>query len=236
MQKPGHPWKKLENHPIHLIFIILLFIITTGCTKECPVTSVTDIDNNIYNVVTIGNQLWMKENLKVTRYNNGDPIGTTIPGTKDITAETSPKYQWPSYNNELYVKTFGRLYTWHAVMDKRRLCPAGWHVPSDGEWRALAEYLGGIEIAGGKLKETGETLWSSPNAGATNESGFSARPGGYRNPDGNFWTERRYDVWWSSTSTSDLRALHWGVGYVYGYIYRCEETKSQAVSVRCLKD
>jgi len=218
------------------LFILFLYVFSSGCTKECPVTSVTDVDNNIYKVVSIGDQLWMGENLKVTRYNNGDLIGTTIPGTKDITAETSPKYQWPPYDDEYNVENFGRLYTWYSGMDSRRLCPAGWHVQSDDEWRTLALYLGGIDIAGGKLKETGETFWSLPNTGATNESGFSARPGGYRNPDGNFWTARRYDVWWSSTSTSGTKALHWGVGYIYEYINRWEEVKSQAVSVRCLKD
>jgi uncharacterized protein (TIGR02145 family) len=204
--------------------------------NDTTITSVADIDNNIYNVVKIGRQIWMQENLKVTRYRNGDLIGSTVPGTKDITNESNPKYQWPAYNSESNVEIFGRLYTWYAVTDSREICPDGWHVPTHQEWTDLVHYLGGINSAGGKLKEIGTTHWSFPNTGATNESGFSAIPGGYRNPNGTFWTSRRYDVWWSSTSTSALKALHWGVGYIYCYFYLCEEFRSQAVSVRCLKD
>ncbi len=216
---------------------ILLIVLFCGCTEIEPViTYVDDVDNNRYDVIRIGSQLWMKENLRVTRYRNGELIGTTDPATKDITSETSPKYQWASNNEEGSVGTYGRIYTWSAIMDKRKICPVGWHVPSHNEWMDLSDYLGGLDIAGGKLKEAGLAHWNSPNTDATNESGFTAIPGGYRNPGGIFWTKGRYDVWWSSTPTSALKALHWGVGYIYAYFYCCEELRSQAVSVRCIKD
>lgn len=140
--------------------------------------TVTDIDGNIYNTVQIGTQLWMSENLKVTHYNDG----SSIPNASDNGVWTSlSSGAFCSYNNEENnVIVYGRLYNFFAVNDAHKLCPIGWHVPSDDEWTVMTTYLGGINIAGGKMKETGITHWSNPNAGATNESGFTALPGGYR--------------------------------------------------------
>ena len=113
--------------------------ITSLYNETAPVT---DIDGNQYNTVTIGNQVWMAENLKTTKYQNGDEIGTTTPATLDISGETSPKYQWAYNGSEANVNTYGRLYTWYAVADERNICPAGWHVPSDDEWKTLEMFLG----------------------------------------------------------------------------------------------
>ena len=111
--------------------VIIIIILIQSCKKEVDY-SLQDIDGNVYdNTVTIGTQIWMTENLRTTRYSNGDSIGTT---TLDISGESTPKYQWAYDGNESNVATYGRLYTWYAVTDSRNVCPVGWHVPSDAEW------------------------------------------------------------------------------------------------------
>lgn len=149
-------------------------------------TTVTDVDDNAYKTVTIGSQVWMAEDLRTTKYRNGDAIGTTSPATLDISSESAPKYQWAYAGDESNVATYGRLYSWYAVTDSRNVCPAGWHVPSDAEWTTLTDFLGGEVAAQGKLKEAGTIHWNSPNTGATNESGFTALPGGNRWDNGRF--------------------------------------------------
>jgi uncharacterized protein (TIGR02145 family) len=119
-----------------------------------PGPSVSDIDGNLYNSVKIGSQIWMIENLKVTKYNNGDSIGTTIPSNYDYSSEINPKYQWAWGGNESNIATYGRLYTWYAVIDNRGVCPAEWHVSTNEDWTILTTYLGGMSIAGDKLKST----------------------------------------------------------------------------------
>jgi uncharacterized protein (TIGR02145 family) len=161
--------------------------------------TVTDIDGNVYKTVTIGSQVWMAEDLKTTRYRNGDLIGTTSPATLDIGSEDSPKYQWAYAGDESKVATYGRLYTWFAVTDGRNIAPAGWHVPTDAEWMTLTEHLGGKKVAQGKLKEAGTTHWDSPNTEATNGSGFTAIPGGNRWPDGRFLGIGDFTHWWTAT-------------------------------------
>ena len=144
--------------------------------------SVTDIDGNVYNTVTKGTQEWMAENLKTTKYDNGDLIATTL---ADITLEVNPKYQWAYDNDEANVATYGRLYTWDAITDGRSVCPTGWHVPTDADFTTLTTFLGGESVAGGKLKESGFTHWLNPNTGATNESGTDS-------PSGRLQKLRRY--------------------------------------------
>ena len=195
--------------------------------------TVTDLDGNLYNTITIGTQTWMVENLKVTQYNDG----TNIPNETDATAwNTSIAGAYCNYNNqESNVSTYGRLYNWDAV-NTGKLCPIGWHVPTDSEWTILTNYLGGIIYAGGKLKENGTIHWTSPNEAATNETGFSALPSGYRDYDGTFNDIRIFGNWWSSTwydsSNSYAREMNsydGGVMRYYRYI-------SQGLSVRCVKD
>jgi uncharacterized protein (TIGR02145 family) len=205
--------------------------------------ALTDIDGNGYNIVTIGNQTWMKENLKVTKYRNGDLIGTTTPATLDITQENNPKYQWAYDGNESNAATYGRLYTLYAVMDNRNICPSGWHVPSNAEWTTLTDYLGGASIAGGKLKETGNAHWASPNTGATNESGFTAIGGGRRLNDGAFIYFSYCGNWWSSSIITILqepvdegREVYNNVTKVLGGEGNGGFVLSCGVSVRCIKD
>jgi uncharacterized protein (TIGR02145 family) len=138
---------------------------------KVSLNKISDVEGNIYKIVRIGARWWMAENLRTTRYQNGDLIGTSNPINLDLTSTTNPKYQWAYGGNESNASTYGRLYTWHALTDSRNLCPEGWHVPSDDEWHTLALYLDnnatleGIEseIAGGKLKETGTVRWKTPN-------------------------------------------------------------------------
>jgi uncharacterized protein (TIGR02145 family) len=195
-----------------------------------PMT-VTDIDGNVYNAITIGGQVWMKENLKTTQYN----VGYQIPYITDDAlwvSTTSPAYCW--YNNDISNKDiYGALYNGYAI-DTGLICPTGWHVPSDAEWTTLATYLGGVNVAGGKMKETGTTHWQSPNTGADNSSSFTGLPGGcrYFNP---VWIGiGSFGYWWSSTHNSTalwIRRLSYGSSNidrmnfgVYGF------------SVRCIKD
>ena len=191
--------------------------------------SCSDGDNNNYPVVQIGTQIWMAENLKTKKYSTGDLIGTTATPFSDITGETSPKYQWAYEGNESYVATYGRLYTWYAVTDSRNVCPVGWHVPTDGEWTILTTYLGGASVAGGKLKETGITHWNS-SAGATNETGFTALPGGYRySGDGSFARMTSYGYWWCSTWNRWIDSGH-------ANVYRGSDPQNFGYSIRCIKD
>jgi len=196
---------------------------------------VTDIEGNTYNALTIGSQDWFTENLKTSHYSNGDliPDGTEI---GDISSETNPKYCFTYDNNSDNITTYGKLYTWYTVTDSRNICPDGWHVPTDTEWITLTKYLGGESTAGGKLKEIGTNHWKSPNEGASNESGFSAIPGGYRYQDGTFQTKGYLAYWWSSTEDNEENASFRRINYVSSDIYKLNYLKTHAFSVRCIKN
>jgi uncharacterized protein (TIGR02145 family) len=194
---------------------------------------VSDIDGNVYGTVVIGTQTWMAENLKTTRYRDGSSIAYVLDnGTwSSLNSGAWSYYNHDSTNNSIY----GKLYNWYAVADSRSLCPTGWHVPSDAEWTSLENFLGGSSVAGGKMKAV-SSLWSSPNTGATNESGFSALPGGFRSYDGSFNNFGYNGFWWSSTENSSTFA--W-IRYLISngaYSYRDNANKTFGFSVRCLKD
>jgi uncharacterized protein (TIGR02145 family) len=161
---------------------------------------------NPYKTVTIGTQVWMAENLKTTRYRNGDTIFTTTPATLDISNESTPKYQWAYAGNDSNEANYGRLYTWYTVTDERNICPCGWHVPSDAEWNTLTNFLGGDSLAQGKLKEAGTKHWSNLNTDATNESGFTALPGGNRWDNGLFLGLGDFTHWWTSSEYDSVYA------------------------------
>jgi uncharacterized protein (TIGR02145 family) len=197
----------------------------------------TDADGNNYTSVAIGAQIFLVENLKTTRYNNGDLIGTTVPMNLDITTAVSPKYQWPCDGNEGNVPSSGRLYTWFVVTDSRGVCPTGWHVPTDAEWETMKTFLGGEGVTGTKIKEPGTAHWQAPNAFATNESGFTALGVGWRQPAGNFVSLKITAYFWSTTqgSSPELaygQGLHWDDAL----LLRGGYTKNDGVSIRCEKD
>jgi len=195
----------------------------------------TDGDNNNYPVVSINTQTWMAGNLKTTKYRNGVLIGTTTPATLNISGESTPEYQWAYDGDESNVAIYGRLYTWYAVTDSRKVCPTGWHMPTDAEWATLTTYLGGISVAGGKMKETGTAHWTAPNSGATNESGFTALPGGIRTGD-SFGNINAYGFWWSSVEETTDDAFPLVISSNAGSVNGESYAKRNGFSVRCIED
>jgi uncharacterized protein (TIGR02145 family) len=206
----------------------------TDYTFRTDPATILDYDNNVYNVVRIGTQLWLKENLKTTRFKNG----TSIPLTAAEAAWaglTTSGYCW--YDNDDSNKAvYGALYNWFAVKTGN-LCPTGWHVANDDtEWITLETYLGGASPAGGKLKETGTTHWLSPNTGATNETGFTSLPGGYRHADGSFSDMGYNGYWWSSREYNVTDAFFKKMQNTSDKTFRAYMDENGGMSVRCIKD
>jgi len=197
--------------------------------------TITDIDGNEYETILIGDQVWMAENLKVTHYRNREAISTKHNQTEWLYLLTGA---YAVFNdNVTNATTYGYLYNWYAVDDSRNIAPEGWHVPTDDEWQTLVDYLGGESVAGGKLKEAGTSHWSSPNTGATNESGFTALPGGYRYGSiGNFYDMGNYDYFWSSTEYGSFSAWARLLGYDTSVVGHNGGNKRYGFSVRCVRD
>ncbi|MBL7046505.1 MAG: carboxypeptidase regulatory-like domain-containing protein [Candidatus Marinimicrobia bacterium] len=201
--------------------------------------TVTDIDGNTYQTLLIGNQKWMIENLKVTHYRNGDAI-------QYVQSESSEPNVWENlstgaygyYNDDQsHQSTYGNLYNWYAVDDNRNIAPEGWHVPTDDEWQTLVDYLGGSSVAGGKLKEAGTTHWNSPNSGATNESGFTALPGGYRSSRNGSYSSLGYSgYFWSSSEYYNYYAWYRILNYNNSDVNRYNGNKDYGRSIRCIRD
>ena len=212
-----------------ILFAVTLFYIgLTGLQAQ----TVKDIDGNVYKTVTIGKQVWMAENLKTTKYNDG----TSIPLVTDSTAWKAlktPAYSW--YNNDIANKEiYGALYNWYAVKTNK-LCPSGWHVPNDAEWTTLTTYLGDVNVSGGKLKETGTTHWKSPNTGANNSSGFTALSGGYRFFNGTFFYSGYLGYWWCSEEYNANNAWFRNLSSSSNSVGRYDYNKNGGFSVRCLR-
>jgi len=220
-----------------------LIIFLYSCKKpdskaNDSVISVADKDGNIYKTVTIDTQFWMAENLKTTSYNDGTSIPLVIDSTAWINL-IAPGYCWYKNNANLYKDTYGALYNWYAV-NTGKLCPVGWHVPTDAEWTILTTYLGGENVAGGKLKEAGTIHWRSPNVGATNESFFTALPSGFRIIFPGTDRAIGFDIGlWSSTEGNMSGAFGRYIDYNSGAIGNSRinyYSKKYGFSVRCLKD
>jgi uncharacterized protein (TIGR02145 family) len=220
-----------------LLSIIVTSIFFLTC-KESEISNIpiTDVDGNVYSAVKIGKQIWLSENLKVTRLNNGMDIRNVADSLGWISL-ISPAYCWYRNDSGLYKKSYGALYNWYAV-NSGKLCPAGWHVPEKTEWEALSANLGGSDIAGGKLKEEGILHWDYPNTGAVNSYGFSALPGGYRNYDlGMFVYLGELGFWWSSNEDNELSSPFFGMYSQSSSLdYNPYLSKKSGISVRCLKD
>lgn len=193
-----------------------------------------DYDGNSYKTVRIGKQVWMAENLKVTRYRDGTPVAHVTDVTEWSNLSTGA-YSWYSNDSASYAVPYGALYNWYAV-NTGMLCPPGWHVPKDSEWTVLANYLKGTEIAGGKLKSTDTIYWYSPNTGATNETGFTALPGGGRCSDGIFGNLGLNSLFWTSTGFDEKFSISRSISHYYREIYGYGSHKKNGFSVRCVKD
>jgi len=222
--------KKVLSGKTIIIWTAILTVLTLSCEKNSEIAELTDIDGNEYKTVVIGTQAWMAENLRTTRLNDG----TEIPLVESDTAWSNlktPGYCWyGNYEAFFSLNRYGALYNFHAV-SSGKLCPVGWHVPSTDEWYTLLIYLG-YETAGGSMKEAGIRNWLAPNEGATNESGFNALPGGFRNNyyrhfqrfrvTGRFWHSGRSDA--MGVDYQRVNVTHYSMGY------------NDGVSVRCIRD
>lgn len=167
-------------------------------------------DGQTYQTIRIGDQEWMAENLNF-------PIGNS----------------WCYDNNAANCDVYGRLYDWNAAVIG---CPTGWHLPTDAEWTELVNFLGGADVAGGKLKEAGMAHWLGPNTGATNESGFTGLPGGLRGTSGLFEGLSSYGYWWSATPSDADHAYYRVLDFFFPEVARAEYLKGFGYSVRCVRD
>jgi uncharacterized protein (TIGR02145 family) len=216
------------------LIIGLAFIFTNSCSKDegnKNPSSITDKDGNVYTSVTIGSQVWMVENLKTGKLNDGTALVYAADITSWINLSTNPGYCWYNYDAATYKTPYGALYNWYAV-GTGKLCPTGWHVPSDTEWLALESFLGGHAVAGAKLKETGTTHWLAPNTGATNESGFTGLPTGFRYDWGSIFQGFGSQGWWWSATQSSVWDLVSGNTELGASVL----PEKAGASVRCLKD
>lgn len=218
-------------------FLVSFGLLRLNAQTNITTATVTDIEGNIYKTVMIGKQIWMAENLKTTKYSNGDYIGTTRTDTMNYMGENNPKYQWVYAGNDSNLATYGRLYTWYVVTDSRNVCPSGWHVPSEMEFATLIKFLGADSLAHGKLKETGTKHWNKPNIGATNASGFTGIPGGNHHPKGSFLYMGVCGHWWSMTEYDKNFAWRLRLRYdqdIENFLDYAP--KMMGWSIRCVKD
>jgi uncharacterized protein (TIGR02145 family) len=216
---------------------------------NCGTSAISDIDGNSYNTVLIGTQCWTKENLKVTKYNDG----TTIPDETANTAgwgglATGARTEYVAVGLSGYVATYGYLYNWYAATEARKICPNGWHVPTDEEWTSLIQFIVPTETisatvigsqsptAGGKLKSTSTAMWPAPGFPGSDNYGFSAFPGGYRNDDGSFFVFGNLAFFWSATENATNSSLLRYLNRFNSEVYRLNSYKSVGASVRCLRD
>jgi uncharacterized protein (TIGR02145 family) len=220
--------------PVLAVTVFINCVLVISCKKDHEDNTIPkDADGNVYRTIQIGSQLWMAENLRATHYRNGD----VIPNVSGASATWNTLVTGACYT---YVTTaddmaYGKLYNWNAVHDSRNIAPKGWHIPSDAEWVTLANTLGGINVAGGKLKETGTIHWLAPNSGATNEASFTALPGGLY-PGSAMSDFRLGGYFFTTTSLSDQYAVSYHLSYGDSKTDKYTTLKYLGASVRCVKD
>jgi uncharacterized protein (TIGR02145 family) len=209
--------------------LIAQFFSGTAAAQIIGIAS--DQDGNSYKTVRIGNQTWMAENLRTTKYTDGTPI--TLVSDKSAWIIISTPACCLYNNDTTYKSRYGLLYNGYAV-NTNKLCPAGWHISTDTDWKNLIEYLGGEKVAGGKLKESGTTHWYEPNKLATNESGFTALPGGTRYTNGLFFTIKGIGYWWTYAGSDVLNGWYRSMSSVDGAVSRNYIDSTNGFSVRCV--
>jgi uncharacterized protein (TIGR02145 family) len=227
-----------SNAVLSLVLAALIVLPFVSCSKDKSTNpssnTPTDFDGNIYQIVTIGTQVWMAENLKTTHYRNGDTIPNVI---SNIVWDSLTAGAFCNYNNDAALTAvYGRLYNWYAIGDNRKIAPIGWHVASEAEWQTLVAYLGGNDIAGGKLKEAGFSHWLSPNTGATNESHFSALPGGDRDGNGSYNYMGIDAYYWTSTKYGSSLAWYRPLRAASSVVTSNNSNLDYGYSVRCVRD
>ena len=231
-----------NNHTMNYkqkIISALFMLLTTFMTSlpNIQAETITDNNNNTYRTVTIGNQIWMQDNLNIANYRNGDIIRQAKTNEEWNDAGANGEGVWCYYNNDpANGKIYGKLYNWYAVHDPRGLAPAGWHIPTDKEWNKVTSELGGDIIAGGKMKFNDISQWKSPNIGSNNSSNFSAVPGGLRGIDGNFSFIGESAYFWTSSEYSPTTAFYRVMNHHLSTVVRSSEEKIDGLSVRCIAD
>lgn len=226
--------KKRALLTIPVMLVLAMGILLGGCKKETPPepNTVSDIDGNVYDIITIGDQQWMSRNLEVTHYRNGDPLVNGI-----ATANPDKAGAWMYYNNNAETgAVYGNLYNSYAVNDSRGLAPEGWHVATLEDWQTLIDYAGGNSVAGGKLKETGTNHWKEPNTDATDLYNFRALPGGYGTSTCYFLGD--YAAFWTSTIVEGYTEATYNFYLYYNNptIEQDWDSGASGYSVRCVKD
>lgn len=221
--------------------LCLLMAILAGCKtgseKNSSLKYMNDVEGNSYAVIQIGSQTWMAENLGTTTFSDGTPIDR-VEDYEGWANLDIPAYCW--YNNDSANRDeFGAFYNYYTI-ETGKLCPEGWRIPTDEDWIELESYLGGAAFAGGAMKETGTAHWKSPNTLASNESGFTALPGGYRSYNGTFNLQRINGYWWSSSEKNWYgdtgKIVFRNLQYKNQEISRHVAEKNNGFSVRCLKN
>jgi uncharacterized protein (TIGR02145 family) len=215
-------------------FTITIAVSLLLWSSSVQAQTVKDNSGNVYKTITIGTQVWMTENLKTVKFNDGTDI-PVVSDEKAWEALTTPGLCWYNKDEKVNKNLYGGLYNWYAVNTKK-LCPKAWHVPSNAEVTTLMTCLGGLSSAGGKLRETGTTHWEKPNTGATNKSGFTALPGGYRNNHGGFANIGFFGFWWSATEFVATAAYHFNINCASDNVLDVYSLKKNGYSVRCVKD
>lgn len=245
------------------VFFLLIALIFASCNSDelSKLPTVNDIDGNSYHYVTIGTQTWMIENLRTTRFRNGDTIHTTVPAKKDISTEATPIYQWPCDSDANKVTDYGRLYTWYAVSDTRNIAPEGWRVANDDDWTTLELYLenNGYNNSGttdtAKVRSVKHDIakamcskltWKTDlqigavgnNLTKNNKSGFAAVGASHRLANGSFYPLGIFGYYWT-TSDGDVAGSAWVRSFYFGKSNVDRKAISKNIggySVRCIKE
>ena len=198
----------------------------------CP-DSLTDIDENVYNVIDVNGTCWIASNLKASRYNNGDSIPLVTNGSDWLQLNTGAQCYYD--NDSVNLNIYGRLYNGYSVMDERGVCPTGWKVPHDSDWVNMADVLGGESVAGDKLKTL--DLWFGPGTPATDEIGFSAKPGGARILQGTGAYSSLSDMgnWWSSKENGSDVLINRQITYANSNLAQASNSRKVGFSIRCIR-
>jgi uncharacterized protein (TIGR02145 family) len=213
--------------------LLLAGLAFLGCIPQAQ--TVVDYDGNVYDTVIIGTQVWMKQNLKVTHYNDGVPV-PNVPDSAVWVSLTTGARCYYNKDSVAWDSVYGALYNGYTVNDTSNICPAGWHVSTDMEWQTAETYLGGADIAGGKMKEAGSVHWINPNTGATNSSRFTGLPGGMRDPANKFSTMGENGLWWTTTAFNTSFTWSTYFWYQFAGVDHNPTPKKYGLSIRCIRD